>query len=593
MGDFNKVMKDRHKEAYMDTTIVTDTKKRAEITQKYDVHRIYEQNRKMQSSRYTFLLVPVGGDSPEMTAVKDAQYVLNELLFGQIPEFEDDFEKRLSVITEAYDTLKEKCLDYISKRKHPHTSCGKDRLRLVNGALAFVVKERGQLTEFARKYYISNVLGNENNEPCCWYNILGQMRTEQISVGSKDVYDLHKGRGTSKVYSVGADKDPRQRFFKPDEMLKLAAVEFEKTYLSDKKNKHYNLYKKLLPFCISSKNKSFTGSAYFRHSDIMMSIHEFLELFKDSEKITVEDFKSRIAHSTDNYIKMAAKIFGPALIKMITADDDSMRKFIDALHSAYTLKNREGISFEAGIEEGASLTNRNIATSYLSFLFNIPGLICNTKKADFSVENGKKEGGIIMDKAPGKTISDYMKKYKGHVRYAGPAIEQLSTLQIFDTICGQIDRNGSNYLVEGHEETIYGARTFMITSIQGIDNDISFGKLSFSDINKKGLNRLIPVVKNGLIIMPHMSSSFAHAITNMNDNTVKYLLADLVSEKDIDAFLGRLHAVQNAIIKTAEKKRDFIIDSDKYNEASVQKKFLKSMKRDSSYLVRDLFMEGF
>ena len=74
-------------------------------------------------------------------------------------------------------------------------------------------------------------------------------------------------------------------------------------------------------------------------------------------------------------------------------------------------------------------------------------------------------------------------KNRANIIYTPDAMQQLSCLQLFDTQC---DRHYGNYYADYKEEN----GKFIITGIQGIDNDLSFGNLQYKHIASEQNNRL-------------------------------------------------------------------------------------------------------
>ena len=107
----------------------------------------------------------------------------------------------------------------------------------------------------------------------------------------------------------------------------------------------------------------------------------------------------------------------------------------------------------AGLSGGADLTVRNVATSVLADYLKIQGLVVDSRIAELEV-NGQRETGLLMSEAKGLTG----RKLQSGSAYAGKtahlttnALKQLMTLQVFDYICGQVDRHMGNYLVDVEE----------------------------------------------------------------------------------------------------------------------------------------------
>ncbi len=135
-------------------------------------------------------------------------------------------------------------------------------------------------------------------------------------------------------------------------------------------------------------------------------------------------------------------------------------------------------------------------------------------------------------------------------RYSPKAFRQLLNLQIFDIICGQVDRNAGNYLCQKVEKQ--DSNITEITELKAIDNDTCFGDLKYKDIfarGSKGLNRLRNIEDRNGINVPYMDKEFADKILALEPKQVDYVLCDILTQKERDASIDRLKGVQKAIRK--------------------------------------------
>ena len=72
--------------------------------------------------------------------------------------------------------------------------------------------------------------------------------------------------------------------------------------------------------------------------------------------------------------------------------------------------------------------------------------------------------------------------------------------------------------------------------------------------NNTGYHGRRVVAENGDLFIPHMSLQLAMGIDGVNENIVRYSLADVIETENIDAFCGRLRLLKEAIRREFAKK---------------------------------------
>ena len=230
---------------------------------------------------------------------------------------------------------------------------------------------------------------------------------------------------------------------------------------------------------------------------------------------------------------------------------------------------------DAKIPPGSVLDVRNEATSVLAETLGISDLIMESRTMDVEIE-GEQRQVLRMEQVFGiNGYSDMSKaEYLGKSVHMTPkALKQFQSLQIFDVICGQVDRNYNNVLLQTRQE---GDKIF-IDSIKGIDNDLAFGLLTYNDITFK-LNRRGQAVKRGYLnpiedpqhktYLAGVDKAFADKIIELKPDMLKYILGPYISKEEIMACQDRLKGVQEHLksLQSRDKKKDpkdrFMITSD-------------------------------
>jgi hypothetical protein len=214
---------------------------------------------------------------------------------------------------------------------------------------------------------------------------------------------------------------------------------------------------------------------------------------------------------------------------------------------------------DAKIDAKSDISKRNVATSRMAKLLGLDDMVAKSTVADVTV-NGKKMTGIAMEEAKGKDyidIGEAAVKKNRKPRYSPKAFKQILSLQIFDVICGQVDRNAANYLC-GHEEKA-GSNITEITEIKAIDNDVSFGLLSYDEIvnsGRMGVNRLKSIESTGgNLSIPWIDKELADNILAIDTEVLDYQMCDILDKDERKALADRIKGVQRIIRKTLNEER--------------------------------------
>ncbi len=204
----------------------------------------------------------------------------------------------------------------------------------------------------------------------------------------------------------------------------------------------------------------------------------------------------------------------------------------------------------AKINPNDSLTDRNVATSRLAAALGISSMVSDSRTAVIK-KDGKEIMGNVMEDSRGQIIDSIKEDWS----YSNKAIGQLFTLQVFDILCGQIDRHHENY----HVITKKKGDKLVVNSVRAIDNDMSFG-MSYWDNLANGYQRMAPLSECHIRSMP---IDVINKILALDKTALQELLGDLLDKGYMDHLKYRLVRIQDAIRKHAEDPESgLIIDGD-------------------------------
>ena len=222
---------------------------------------------------------------------------------------------------------------------------------------------------------------------------------------------------------------------------------------------------------------------------------------------------------------------------------------------------------KAKIPPESDMVLRNVATTVLAKHLGIGDMIMTSERVTLDIE-GRQVQGVSMKEAEGTHAiwEQWPQELTGKpVQYTPNAVKQFMTLQVFDVLCGQIDRNPGNQIIRMHD----GDGRRWVEGVTGIDNDLSFGLLSYQETIENDLNYLRPLEKDGKINLIGLDKAFAEQIMVLTPEALRFLLSPYLSEPEIMAASDRLKGIQQLLrrIKKEDEKKEegkrVLISSDK------------------------------
>ena len=513
------------------------------------IQRFEERNEELQKSRFK-----VGGvkheDGPEMRMVKFWQEKLTEKMREPIPHAKEVLDKEFSAVELIYDSLIHHCQQYVDSHKHPFTSSGKARLHLVKGTLSLAVQEHAKIKEKAEELRENAV---RQNKQLVWGNVLGLIRGSDFDLDKMNGLDTG-GAMTSEVQIIKSGE--ATFFFKEEEKLESPLEAFRKRYLNDDAN---------------SPDKA-----------IYESLERIIENQKAMDTLIGMDFTGTLkAAATPEDLDAVCKDiqkqlrnYGITVADINLSDQRVQRIAKEVLPRVGLWTNREDACKMAGIDYGESLSKRNVLTSRMAIIMNVPHLVALSNTATLHRGGLQQREGIVMEQAKGM---EYVKllKYAGEtgkkIVYTPEALRQHSCLQLFDTVCGQVDRHLGNCFAKTIEED----DRIIVTGVQGIDHDLSFGKWRYDQLKNSG-SRNLPDFEGGKpCAIPALDEEMVEFLRALSENEadLKYYLDDLLEGEYMEALVDRLKGVVNAIDRMVKEKPDLLVKKEDWN-MDVAKRFV-------------------
>ena len=280
--------------------------------------------------------------------------------------------------------------------------------------------------------------------------------------------------------------------------------------------------------------------------------------------------------------------FGGVTSSGVAIGDGEDKRFFKPKEGYNRIKNfRMFANGIACIPSGARIDIRNVATSRLSEALGEPDLVAKSRLAVLREEGVPDKEGIIMAKATGKSSQQLSKDLRFFAEQAvmGQGVYQIrlskdvqrkfANLQLLDYIAAQMDRHEGNYFVDYEildMGTGAGAVEFYITSIQGIDNDLSFGLRNIKELfaGKYWLPKFNDL--NGYLSLPYIDKGFFTRLLEFQKlgerGVMSYIFADLLTERERQALQNRFEKMELAVLGLYNGT-DRILDRDGWDQTSL------------------------
>ena len=214
----------------------------------------------------------------------------------------------------------------------------------------------------------------------------------------------------------------------------------------------------------------------------------------------------------------------------------------------------------AGIEAGEAISNRNVSTSRMANRLGMSGMIAKSETVLIRKDDGLVVRTNSMEGVKGMTMGE-LEQYANAegitLKLSDNAIKQLYQLQVFDLICGQIDRHMNNY-IPSYEVT--GENEYTITSVKGIDNDLSFGPL-LTSVRGHGQQKGF-IDKMGRITIPFLPKDFYDSVMAYTPWMARYDQMDIRSQAEIEALGLRITETQRELTQLVSEGKVKLLNSE-------------------------------
>ncbi len=456
---------------------------------------------------------------------------LGRINTGMSQGFSADLKSNLEMLVNMealYQELLQACQAYISRSAS--TRAGQDRMDIVSQIQKLAGHDIVGLSA-ARSTFLS--LPEQEQAQKSWNELIDEARMVHLTVN--DLYGGNKTEGgqVSESYKFNAGQ------------AALRDVNGGETPLTD------------TVFFKPEDEYDMTKSAH--EAKIANKILERFPNMSKGEKSLIQKWANGDKKVKLDKLSEEGK-FAVDMIRSRVGNGTSMNTLFDDLMNPAKIQGTDG---------KVNMTKRNVATSRMAAIFGLEHMVAKSETAEiYDKTTGTTVRGNLMEKAEGvegnKFAENFRKNHdKDTTAFITPTAQRdLMNLQVFDVLCGQVDRHMGNYMV-----TTEGDDT--ITGIKAIDNDGAFGTIT--DVNGGAKHdRRVYDPESGELVVPYMDKALAARILAVSPDVVRYALKGLIADEEIEAAVTRLEMMQKAIASAGEER---FLEDDQWNDDTAETLF--------------------
>ncbi len=482
-----------------------------------------------------------------------------------IPANEEAFNDQLTQLQNDYKNLQKNCQIYLNARhsfwKGIIRGEGYRRYKMVQAAQTKAYVELALLKNRAQLIYNDFKDVTDDADRPLWVNVLAEARTSYLDLSQEETGKVEYTGGNCNSVIKITQQTGTVAFIK-EETRNIPAAKYTDAYIEKLLNsdlgqkflKENNLVEKDLKDIINALSTMFSRKDSALVDKFFNNLGPKTYSAKDMKK---EDVINKMNdYFRDETTTIYNKVTNLLDKKKTKLGYDIFGEFAEYFYLHNLSHNIAKDSVK--MEKGASITNRNVATRRLAELLGVPELVPATQKVKYKDQNGKDRYGIIMAQAKGEElyeVNEKIKKKTYKYKYNDLVFLQMNTLEILDVIAGQTDRNNSNIYAEFDEKN-------KVTNIRAIDNDMSFGKLTYNDI-KKTKRRFLNALedKDGFCKLKVVDKRLYDSLMVLTDEMVDYVFADLLFKDELKALKDRIKFVKKLLKHSNEKDKDNLNNS--------------------------------
>ena len=339
---------------------------------------------------------------------------------------------------------------------------------------------------------------------------------------------------------------------------------------------------KRVRFDYMGRNGFFTGKQ--KVEDITVVVARERERLEKEKKAIFERMKAsgmlRAAEtpsivenkSTQQIISSLATTVGKEISDF---NEEEIRAIVDYHKEISKANNMQETAMEtAGIVADSEVSKRNVATSRMAHMLQMGQNVAFSENVTV-IDNGVKMEGSFMAAAVGyDSRSEAGMEFMADKEFdfTAPSLQRdINRMQVFDMLCGQIDRHGGNFFYQVAPNPVNGK--YVITGLQGIDNDMSFGNTNLN----RWRGQMTPIRELNAI-----DEDVLQSLRELTPEQIEYTMGDLLSKQEVDAVIER----RNQILEHVDAGKAKIVKSDEWGEKTIplmeESSYYKEIKKEVS-----------
>ena len=499
-------------------------------------------------------------DSPAMLAVKEAITSLNSVISRKITDLKM-FDAEKEAVETAYQTVIDRCLKYQDNIRtgflKGHSAIGKRRMELVSQIIEKSFYEKTMLENMT-----SRELGVDSLPAgATWAQVMYNARAMRVKADDPNVSIV--GAGTSFIYRVSSE-DGSTSYVKMAEKISTRRGDIASMLTGFRVGNDEKRVRMAdgIGELLKTEQKS-TESAL---SLLIDGYGQMLNRkYEWEEGVSEEDYKKTVKRNVREAllgrISLDIRTYVQPLQDLISSDIETFADFVEFY---YKKENEYKVASDsAGIAPGSYISDRNVSTSRLAEKLGISDLVAGSRSI-LMISGTELSRANEMEGVETKSLQDlkeYCEHYHLTLKYSPEVVKQLTTLQIFDQICGQIDRHEGNYNVF-FDDSVPGEIT--VTSLKGVDNDLSFGTLMRNDVAELR-DKLRGMVVDKKNTVPYIDRKFYETLVALDMPTIEMIAADqadLRSDEEIAALKDRLIGVRSHLMQMVQGGFTALVEKD-------------------------------
>ncbi len=499
------------------------------------------------------------------------------------PIIAERFDKDMKKLQSNYLTITQACNTYFEKHPNPGTDEGKFRLSHVRRIFDIASRELSLLEHNAEYYKKTNKAGS-------WKDVVASERTMSYTNHSMGVSITQEGGGTS--YLAVIDDGQKTQYYKKKAEVTTPRIQScaEMTKASYRDDPG-----------VDQATKA-------KKDEILQAFIDVADYYethtRDGYRMLLDTIKDNLKQK--GFVRGFFRDGDGMEIKALTSLYDRYYGTAEwALYEETVIEFAKQVNFNyvgstlAKIPEGGEAAARNALTSRMAELLGVGNLIVKSSMCKMQID-GESSEGVVMEQAQGANLEKIFNdpQCKGKKLITSPdVLKELTTLQVFDALCGQVDRNAGNVIYQYRviEDAVY------LEHITGIDNDMSFGNLSYKEITGEvgdGAHELIPFYQytrdNPKVLrLLALDSEFAHTLLDLTPAQLDLITSDVLSIEERQNLADRLAGLQEDVRLLMQQdetsKEKHILSSEGWADLrDVLDESLETKKTNVGYVRRDL-----